>query len=293
MLIILPPSETKLPPPEGGSPLDLDRLSFPSLTAMRERVMDALVATSQRPDALRRLLVRPSLAGEVARNEHLRDLPTRSAVDTYAGPLYEGLDAGSWSSRAKNVPHDNWSSCRRCGARCAPWTASRRTVSTSARDWSAWTAWSPPGEPSCLPSSLDAAARRGPVLDLRSRVYQAVGRPTGLDDQTVTLRIRPSPGGPAHIGDVIAKRVRGEAASHLLSSVADPEDPLDIADLLATRWSLEVDPPAGRNRTWTITLQSDACDGGTRSAGFSAWIQRSKSRPVPGATRRRKAWCPP
>jgi hypothetical protein len=27
---------------EGGSPLDLDRLSFPSLTAMREHVMDAL-----------------------------------------------------------------------------------------------------------------------------------------------------------------------------------------------------------------------------------------------------------
>ena len=97
------------------------------------------------------------------------------------------------------------------------------------------------------PILADAAARRGPVLDLRSRVYQAVGRPTGLDDQTATLRIRPSPGGPAHIGDVIAKRVRGEAASHLLSSEADPEDPLDIADLLATRWSLEVEPPGGRN----------------------------------------------
>jgi cytoplasmic iron level regulating protein YaaA (DUF328/UPF0246 family) len=106
-----------------------------------------------------------------------------------------------------------------------------------------------------LPILTDAAARRGPVVDLRSRVYQAVGRPTGLDDQTVTLRIRPSPGGPAHIGDVIAKRVRGAAASHLVASEADPDDPLDIADLLATRWSLEVDPPAARNRTWTITLQ--------------------------------------
>ena len=257
MLIILPPSETKLPPPEGGSPLDLDRLSFPSLTAMRERVMDALVATSQRPDALRRLFVRPSLAGEVARNEHLRDLPTRSAVETYAGPLYEGLDAGTWSSIAEKRAHSNSSSCRRCGAPCAPRTASRRTVSTSAR-----AGRHRPLEPAwrgLLPPILtDAAARRGPVLDLRSRVYQAVGRPTDLDDQTVALRIRPSPGGSAHIGDVIAKRVRGEAASHLLSSVADPEHPLDIADLLATRWSLEVDPPAERNRTWTITLQSDA-----------------------------------
>jgi cytoplasmic iron level regulating protein YaaA (DUF328/UPF0246 family) len=100
----------------------------------------------------------------------------------------------------------------------------------------------------------DAAERRGPILDLRSSVYQAVGRPAGLDEETVTLRIRPAPGGPTRIGDVIAKRVRGEAASHLLSSEADPGDPLDIADLLARRWSIEIDPPAGRKRTWTVTL---------------------------------------
>jgi uncharacterized protein len=258
VLIILPPSETKLPPPEDGSPLDLDRLSFPSLTAMREHVMDALVATSQRPDALRRLLARPSLAGEVARNEHLRDLPTRPAVDTYAGPLYEGLDAGSWS------PHAEKRGARHVVIVSALWGALRPADRIPAyrlyvcarlvgmdRLEPAWRTLLPP-------ILTDAAARRGPVLDLRSRVYQAVGRPTGLDDQTVTLRIRPSPGGPAHIGDVIAKRVRGTAASHLLASEADPEDPLDIADLLATRWSLEVDPPAGRNQTWTITLLSAA-----------------------------------
>ncbi len=258
MLIILPPSETKLPPPEGGSPLDLDRLSFPSLTAMRERLMDALVATSQRPDALRRMLVRPSLGGEVARNEHLRDLATRPAVQTYAGPLYEGLDAGSWSSRAERR------AARRLVIVSALWGALRpkdrippyrlhicaRLVGMDRLE--------PAWRTLLAPILTDTAAQRGPVLDLRSPVYQAAGRPMGLDDQTVTLRIRPSPGGPAHIGDVIAKRVRGEAASYLLSSEADPEDPLDIADLLATRWSLEVDPPAGRSRTWTITLQSAA-----------------------------------
>jgi cytoplasmic iron level regulating protein YaaA (DUF328/UPF0246 family) len=256
VLIILPPSETKLPPPEGGSPLDLDRLSFPSLTAMRERVMDALVATSQRSNALRCLSVKASLADEVARNEHLRDLPTRPAVDTYAGPLYEGLDAGSWSSYADGraarqlvIVSALWGALRPAD-RIPPYRLSlhARLVGMDRLD-SAWRTF-------LRPILTDAAARRGPVLDLRSRIYQAVGRPTGLDDQTVTLRIRPSPGGPAHIGDVIAKRVRGAAASHLLASDADPEDPLDIADLLATRWSLEVDPPAGRNQTWTITLQS-------------------------------------
>ena len=258
MLIILPPSETKLPPPEGGSPLDLDRLSFPSLTAMRERVMDALIATSQRPDALRRLLVRPSLAGEVACNEHLRDVSTRAAVDTYAGPLYEGLDAGLWSSHAEKraarqlvIVSALWGALRPTD-RIPPYRlyVCARLVGMDRLE-PAWRTLLPP-------IFTDAADQRGPVLDLRSRVYQAVGRPTGLDDQTVTLRIRPSAGGPAHIGDVIAKRVRGAAASHLLSSEADLEDPLDIADLLATRWPLEVDPPAARNRTWTITLQSAA-----------------------------------
>ena len=258
MLIILPPSETKLPPPEDGSPLDLDRVSFPSLTAMRERVMDALAATSQRPDALRRLFVGPSLAGEVARNEHLRDLPTRSAVETYAGPLYEGLDPGSWSAQAKKR------AARQLVVVSALWGAVRPAdhIPPYRLNVCAQLVGMDRLEPTwrtlLAPILTEAAERRGPVLDLRSRVYQAVGRPTDLDDQTVTLRIRPSPGGPAHIGDVIAKRVRGEAASHLLSSAADPEDPLDIADLLATRWSLEVHPPTGRNRTWTITLQSDA-----------------------------------
>jgi hypothetical protein len=258
VLIILPPSETKLPPPESGSPLDLGRLSFPSLTAMRERVMDALVATSQGPDALRRLFVGPSLAEEVARNEHLRDLPTRSAIDTYAGPLYEGLDSGSWSSDTEKR------AARQLVIVSALWGMVRpadRIPSYRLHVCSRLVGMDrlEPAWRTLLPPILaDAAARHGPVLDLRSGSYQAVGRPTGLDDQTVTLRIRPSPGGPARIGDVIAKRVRGEAATHLLMSGADPEDPLDIAEVLATRWSLEVDPPAGqRHRTWTITLQSD------------------------------------
>jgi cytoplasmic iron level regulating protein YaaA (DUF328/UPF0246 family) len=184
--------------------------------------------------------------------------PARSAVETYAGPLYDGLDAGSWS------PHAQKRAARHLVIVSALWGTVRPADRIPAYRLNVCARLvgmdrlEPAWRTLLRPILLDAAGRHGPVLDLRSRAYQAVGRPTGLDDQTVTLRIRPAPGGPAHIGDVIAKRVRGEAASHLLSSVADPEDPLDIADLLATRWSLEVDPPAGRNRTWTIALQSDA-----------------------------------
>jgi cytoplasmic iron level regulating protein YaaA (DUF328/UPF0246 family) len=259
VLIILPPSETKLPPPADGPPLDLDRLSFPSLNAMRERVLDALIETSQRPDALRRLFVTPSLSGEVARNEHLRDLATRTAVETYAGPLYGGLEAASWSSHAAQraarsavIVSALWGALRPAD-RIPPYRLNvcARLVGMDRLE---------PGWRTLLSPTLTEAAGGGPVLDLRSRVYQAVGRAAGLDDQTVTLRIRPGRGGPVHIGDVIAKRVRGEAASHLLSANADPEDALDIADVLATRWQLEVDPPAGRNRTWTVTLEAPSTD---------------------------------
>ena len=258
MLIILPPSETKRPPPDNGLALDVARLSFPSLTAMRQRVMDALIATSESPDALRRLMVGPTLGGEVARNAGLRDLPTRRAVETYAGPLYHGLDPGSWSSGAEQraarhlvIVSALWGALRP-GDRIPPYRlhVCARLVGMDRLE---------PAWRRLLPDTLaDAAAGRGPILDLRSPAYQAVGRPAGLDDETVTLRIRPAPGGPARIGDVIAKRVRGEAASHLLSSGPDPEDPLDIADLLASRWPLEIEPPAGRNRTWLVTLRNAA-----------------------------------
>ncbi len=256
MLIILPPAETKRPPPEEGAPLDLGRLSFGSLTARRERVLDALAETSRGPDALRRLMVGPALAGAVARNEHLRGLPTRRAVHTYAGPLYVGLAPEAWSDEVESRAARDvvivlalWGALRPAD-RIPPYRlhVCARLVGMDRLE--------PGWRPLLEPVLTDAAGERGPILDLRSPSYRAVGRPTRLADRTVTLRIRPAPGGPARIGDVIAKRVRGEAARHLLSSGGDPQEPLDLADVLATRWPLEVDPPAGRIRTWTITLQT-------------------------------------
>ncbi|MEO8246211.1 MAG: peroxide stress protein YaaA [Chloroflexota bacterium] len=256
MLVILPPSETKRPPPDIGPVLQLDELTFPALSEMRSRVLDALIATSQLPDAKRRLLVGPSLVGEVQRNVRLRELPARPAIDTYAGPLYGGIDPASWApevqaraGRQVVIVSALWGALRPAD-RIPPYRlhVCSRLVGMDRLE---------PAWRTVLPAVLtEAAGFAGPVLDLRSRAYRAVGRPAGLDDQTVTLRVRPSSRGGAHIGDVIAKRIRGEAASHVLSSANQPEDPLDLADLLATRWPIDIEPPAGTTRSWTITLEA-------------------------------------
>ena len=255
-MIIVPPSESKRPPAASGRPVVLEELSFSTLLPTRRRIAEALVETSAHQDAFERLQVRPTNAREVARNIRLFELPATPVLDVYTGPLHDGLDASRLSAagaaRAEHglvVASALWGALRPADRipsyrlhLCARLIGMDRLEPT----------WR-----EVLPDVLaDASGADGVVVDLRSPTYQAAGMPRGLGDRTVTLRVDQGPRGH-RIVDVVTKRVRGEAAHHLLESGADPADAHTLADVLADRWPVRLDSPQRPGKPWTMTLSID------------------------------------
>ncbi|HVW80869.1 MAG TPA: peroxide stress protein YaaA [Mycobacteriales bacterium] len=92
MLILLPPSEGKAPGGSGPA-VDLAGLSWPELTAARQRVFDVLVSTCRNHPAKARSLLGLSAAldGDRAANAVADSSPTMPAGHRYAGVLHDAL----------------------------------------------------------------------------------------------------------------------------------------------------------------------------------------------------------
>ena len=252
MLIILPPSETKRPALDHGRPVDLAALSFPELTPMRERMLDAVIGTRAGPTAANWLNVKSSMGFEIARNTALREIPAMAAAEVYTGPLHQGLSIETLSTRAREYAERStvitsalWGLLR-LDDRIPPYRLSlySRLAGVGERTDHAWRR--------VLPDVLATVAKREPViLDLRSPEFQSIGTPTGLDDRTVMLRVeRHAPG--RRIGDVVAKRTRGTAARYLLESGFEPQSPDELASIIGERWSAELS--GGARGVSTVTL---------------------------------------
>ncbi|MFP5321345.1 MAG: YaaA family protein [Acidimicrobiia bacterium] len=240
MLILLPPSEGKAVGSR-GRPLDLSSLSFPELTTTRERVLDALVAQSARPDALEVLGAPKGAADRVAANVELRGAPTLRAADLYTGVLYDALDLASLDAAAKRraarrlVVVSALFGALRPGDRVPSYRLSMDVDLPGVGPLAA--AWRP-----ALEQALPAAAGRGLVVDLRSSTYVAAWRPTGaVAERTVAVHVvRDGPGGRTAVSHM-AKHTRGLVARHLLATGADPVTPEDLVVALGPVFAASLD----------------------------------------------------
>ncbi|MBE1875400.1 YaaA family protein [Myceligenerans pegani] len=238
MLLLLPPSEGKTPAPDDAGPVDLTALAHPGLTAQRRTVLDALAAVSARDDATEVLGVSPNLAGEVARNVHLKDAPAGPAAGVYTGVLYgaAGLaalagGAAERAARTVRIFSGLWGAVAP-GDRIP---AYRLSMGVSLPDVGPLAAaWKP-----ALATELGPHAADDVVVDCRSATYAAAWKPATAGPgaaEWLTVRVVREVGGRRSVVSHNAKHTRGVLAGHLLRRA---EEPTSATEVLAAARELE------------------------------------------------------
>lgn len=236
MLVLLPPSETKS---DGGSgaPLDLDSLAMPQLTAVRDKLVTELIGLAADPGAARAALgLGKGADAEIARNAALRTSPTRPALDRYTGVLYDALDAASFTKaqRAKAEA--------RLGIGSALFGVIRAGDPIPAYRLSGGTKL--PGLPTlqavwkqALPAALRAETEGQLTVDLRSGIYQNLGRVPGAVTATVLTE---RPDGSRTVVSHFNKHHKGLLARALVLSRSEPSDIKGLA-VIAEKSGLRIE----------------------------------------------------
>ena len=177
VLVLLPPSEGKADGGDGPA-LDVGSLSFPALTPVRERLVEALThAARTDPDRLRTALgLSAGQAGEVDKDAQLLTSPTLPALRRYTGVVYDNLGYATLRGPARRRanaslvvasalfgllrPGDRVPAYRLSGGTTLPGVGGLASV------------WRPVLEPLL-------AGQGGLVVDLRSGAYAALARVPG------------------------------------------------------------------------------------------------------------------
>jgi cytoplasmic iron level regulating protein YaaA (DUF328/UPF0246 family) len=240
VLVLLPPSEGKSAP-RRGKPLDLSTLGFPTLTAARGRVLDALVDLCEGDPAVAAatLAIGGTQADLVDLNRSLLSAPTARADQVYAGVLYDALDVATLSTAAKRRatsrlaitsslfglvrPADRIPAYRLSGDTTLP------SLGAVAGVWRGH-----------LGPVLTEAAAGGLLVDLRSSTYAAFWRP--VDVRVATVRVLHEHQGRRKVVSHFNKATKGRIVRDLLESGADPKRPSKLAAALRDLgWVVEED----------------------------------------------------
>lgn len=236
MIVLLPPSETKLAGGD-GPPLKFESLTAPELTPLRMTLVDELVALADdRPACRAALGISPKQDAEIDRNAALLSSPTMPAIRRYTGVLYDALDIGSLSGAAAARAH------ARLAIGSALFGLLRADDQVPAYRLSAGSKL--PGQPTLAarwrpllePLLADIAAGEL-VVDLRSGSYAGLGRLPGAVRVDVLAQ---HPDGRRTVVSHFNKAHKGQLARALASSRAEPGDAAAVA-ALARRADMQVE----------------------------------------------------
>ena len=238
MLVLLPPSETKL---DGGDgpPLRLDMLAFPELDVVRKALLDELVELARDVEACRAALgLSARQDAEIARNAALWSAPTMPALLRYTGVLYDALDvrslrgAAAERARARLVVGSALFGLLRADDAVPAYRLSAGSTLPAPGTLAA--RWKPVLEP-----VLAGLAGDELVVDLRSGAYAALGRVPGA--VTVDVLAEHADGRRTVVSH-LNKAHKGRIARLLTGTRAEPSDAAAVAALLR-RAKLRVERP--------------------------------------------------
>ena len=215
-VVLLPPSETKRDGGEARSRLALSRLSFPVLTELRASMLEQLAAVSVDDDTGTRALRISARAAsvELERNRLMRSSATMPVIERYTGVLYDALAVTAWSAEARRRAADHVViQSALFGLLLAedPIPAYRLSHDSRLPDVRLVRHWADP-------IARILARHRGPVLDLRSEAYSALGPIPSRDDARFVRVVAAGEDGVARALSHANKSAKGRYLRALLES---------------------------------------------------------------------------
>lgn len=255
--MLLPPSEGKCAA-ESGPTLDLAALSFPSLTVTRRSVLSHLVTLCRgdASEAMATLGLGPTQRGEIGANARLRREPCAPAIEVYTGVLYEALDAGSLTERARQRLHDH------VAIASALWGLVRPTDLIPSYRLSGGATLPGLGPLSATwraPLEKVLSGTDGLVVDLRSSAYVGLGPlPPAVAERAATVRVLTERAGRRTVVSHNNKATKGRAVRALLQARRTPTDAVALAGTLDTAGFRVEHAPGRSGRADVIDVIVDA-----------------------------------